>query len=299
MIWKYNIKTILTLLLVVASSGVLMAQGEPDHYLLTKAAKWVFVAVVLVILAFGASTLYKLTMLFIKVKEDQLRESMGLAPEHAPVKKESWWDKFYRQATDAVPIEHEADVLLDHNYDGIRELDNTLPPWWLWMFYITIIIGVLYFGYYHMSPFGMSSTEQYEFAMAKAADEVKAYKALQSDVVDENNLEALTDEASLALGQGIYMNNCAACHLANGAGSVGPNFTDNYWIHGGSISDIYKTIKYGVPEKGMISWQTQLRPNQMQQVASYILTLVGTNPPDGKAPQGDLYEPEAEGGGMK
>lgn len=292
MISRIN-KFIATTILLVSSNG-LMAQSEGGHDILIGMLPYVFIAVVVLILAFGAKTIYELTLLFIKVKEDQIRSRLGLPPAAATAtSKTNWWDRFYKTATDAVPVEKEEDIMLDHNYDGIRELDNNLPPWWLWMFYITIAFGVLYFGYYHMSPYGKSSTEKYEMAMAQAAIEVEEFKALQADLVDENNLAVLKDEQALELGKGIFVNNCAACHLQSGGGSVGPNLTDQYWIHGGSISDVYKTIKYGVPEKGMISWQTQLRPVEMHQVASYILTsIVGTDPPEGKEPEGELYVPE-------
>jgi cytochrome c oxidase cbb3-type subunit 3 len=289
-----NNKIFLTALIVASSQGLLLAAGDSDHYIFSQAIYWLFLAAVIAIIGYAAITIYKLTLLFIKVKEDQIREKMGLPPEAPEPASSAWMANLYNKLTDVVPVEREADVMLDHDYDGIRELDNNLPPWWIWMFYITIFIGVVYFGYYHMSPYGMSSTEQYEYAMAQAADEIKAYQATQGNLIDENTLEALTDEASLELGRGIFVNLCAACHLVNGGGSVGPNLTDQYWIHGGSISDLYKTVKYGVPEKGMISWQAQLSPKDMHLVSSYILTLQGTNPPDGKAPQGELYEAPAE-----
>ena len=181
--------------------------------------------------------------------------------------------------------------MLDHNYDGIRELDNILPPWWVGLFYATILIGVVYFSYYHISDKGLSSSEQYVVEMEEAEAAVKAYLAKQADQVDETNVELLLDEDQLALGESIFMNKCAVCHQADGGGGVGPNLTDEYWLHGGDIKDVFTTIKYGVPEKGMISWKSQLRAGDMQRVASYILTLVGTTPAAPKAPEGDLYEP--------
>ena len=116
----------------------------------------------------------------------------------------------------------------------------------------------------------------------------------QADQVDENTVVMLEDENELALGASIFINKCAVCHGLEGQGGVGPNMTDNYFVHGGTINDVFKTIKYGVPEKGMISWKSQLRSSDMQRVASYILTLVGTNPPNPKAPEGVLYEPTEE-----
>ena len=129
----------------------------------------------------------------------------------------------------------------------------------------------------------------------QAEDEVKAYLAQQADQVDENTVVMLEDENELALGASIFINKCAVCHGNEGQGGVGPNMTDNYFIHGGTINDVFKTIKYGVPEKGMISWKSQLRSSDMQRVASYILTLVGTTPANPKAPEGELYQPAEEG----
>ncbi len=210
------------------------------------------------------------------------------------ISKEPQWKQWYKRMTQVVPIEKEEDILLNHNYDGIQELDNSLPPWWVAMFYITIAFGVVYFGYYHFTDYGQSSQEWYESEVAQAEEAVKAYLASQSDLVDETNVEMLQDESAIALGESIFQANCVACHGQFGEGTVGPNLTDKYWIHGGDIKDVFRTIKYGVPEKGMISWKAQLRSGDMHKVASYIMTLVGTNPPNGKAPEGEPYEDNGE-----
>ena len=130
--------------------------------------------------------------------------------------------------------------------------------------------------------------------MAEAAEQVKAYQAGLALSIDETNVEVATDASALAEGQQIFTAQCSACHANDGGGGVGPNLTDQYWIHGGDIKDLFSTIKYGVPQKGMISWQSQLTPAQMQNVASYILTMQGTTPANPKEPQGDLYEPAEE-----
>ncbi len=226
------------------------------------------------------------------LKEHGIEVAEKVAIQH----KQSSWQRWYKDLTKAVPIEKEADVMLDHNYDGIRELDNILPPWWVGMFYATIIAGVVYFSYYHIADKGLSSSEQYLVEVEEAEEEVKAYLAMQSDQVDENTVVMLEDENELALGASIFINKCAVCHGAEGQGGVGPNMTDNYFLHGGTINDAFRTIKYGVPEKGMISWKSQLRSSDMQRVASYILTLVGTTPPNPKDPEGELYKPTEEDG---
>ena len=197
--------------------------------------------------------------------------------------------------TDAVPVEREAEVMTDHEYDGIKELDNNLPPWWVWGFAFTVFWGIYYLMDYHVLKTSPLSGEEYAIEMANAKASIDAYLATAADLVDENTVVALTDEAGLAAGNKIFQANCAACHMADGGGSVGPNLTDAYWKHGGSINDVFKVIKNGVVEKGMISWKEQLSPSQMQQVASYILSLQGTTPANPKAPEGDLYTAPAAG----
>ena len=204
------------------------------------------------------------------------------------------WKNIRQKLTDAVPIAREGEIDLGHDYDGIRELDNNLPPWWKYGFYFSIVFSVVYLFIYHLPGSDWSSDQEYQEEMAEAAIQKEEYLKKVADMVNESNVEILTDGASLASGKNIYMASCLPCHGDRGQGGVGPNLTDNYWINGGSISDIFKTIKYGVPEKGMIAWQDQLKPKEMQEVASFITTFQGTNPPDGKDPQGDLYEPDKE-----
>lgn len=193
--------------------------------------------------------------------------------------------------TDNVPLDRESDVMTDHEYDGIRELDNNLPPWWVYGFYFTIFFAIVYIAYYHMGS-GPSQAEEYVVEMNEAEEDVASYLAKLSNLVDENNVELLTDEASLAAGKEIYASStCNTCHGDLGEGGVGPTFADQYWKHGGGIKEVFSTIKYGFPEKGMISWESQLSPGEMQQVASYILNqFPGTNPPGMKAPEGEIWE---------
>ena len=210
------------------------------------------------------------------------------------VQTDSWllktWHKLDKQFfTKAVPLEKEADMLLDHNYDGIKELDNALPPWWKYGFYITIVVAVFYILKFEVWHTGMNPTEEYNAEMTIAKSQTDAYLASAKENVDENTVTDL-DAAGNVAGKAIFAKTCVPCHLAEGQGLVGPNLTDEYWIHGGSIKDIFKTIKYGFPDKGMQSWQTTYSPVEMQQLSSYIRSLRGTNPPNPKAPQGDLYK---------
>jgi len=203
-----------------------------------------------------------------------------------PIKVES---KILKSLTDVVPIEEEESILLDHDYDGIKELDNNLPPWWKYGFYLTIVTGVIYLLHFHVLKTGDLQGKEYDNAMAQAKIEVDEFMKTSANNVDENTVKVLTEASDITAGKDLFIANCVACHGKGGEGTVGPNLTDEYWIHGGSIQDLFKTLKYGWVEKGMKSWKDDLSPIQMAQVSSYIRTLKGTNPPNPKAPQGDLY----------
>ena len=177
-------------------------------------------------------------------------------------------------------------LISGHEYDDIKELDNRLPRWWLWLFYITIIFSVIYMIRYHVLRTSPLQDEEYKNEVAAAAEKYKNTGPSTSAA----SLVLLTDQSSLAEGKVIYDKNCMVCHLAQGQGLVGPNLTDNYWIHGCKFEEMINLINIGVPEKGMISWKTQLSQTQIQQVASYIVSLKGTNPPNPKEPQGQICE---------
>ncbi len=209
------------------------------------------------------------------------------------VPQESIWVRLRRKYwEDPVPIEREAEILFHHDYDGIRELDNRLPPWWVNLFIITIVWSAAYMFYYHWGGGGPSSIDEYEREVEQAKQAIALATANAANAVDENNVVALSESSALAEGALIFKNLCAACHGQQGEGGVGPNLTDDYWIHGGGIQNIFRTVKYGVPEKGMIAWQSQLTPADIQKVSSYILTLHGTHPPNAKEPQGELWKAE-------
>lgn len=217
----------------------------------------------------------------------------GTAGTAVPAGDDFWTRMRKKYWEDAVPIEKEADIMLQHPHDGIYELDNRLPPWWINMFLITIVWAVGYMYYYHWGGNGPSQKEEYQQEIETAKKQIAVALAGKANAIDESNVSLLTESGPIGEGELIFKNSCAACHGQLGEGGVGPNFTDNYWIHGGGVKDLFKTIKYGVPEKGMISWQSQLKPSDMQKVASYILTLKGTNPPNQKEPQGTLWTGEA------
>jgi cytochrome c oxidase cbb3-type subunit 3 len=222
--------------------------------------------------------------------------------------------------------ENQEEKLLDHDYDGIRELDNRLPPWWLKLFYLTIVFAVGYMLYYHILGIGDLSTAEYmktinpqwdeqqdptyrpmliiktyHSPLYRAGTEITPRRLAENEGIelfpttqpaeDEDegiDYELLTDRASLSEGQKIFLENCSRCHGASGEGGIGPNLTDEYWIHGnGDINAVIKTIRNGVPIKGMIAWKRYLPPEKIHKVGSYVLSLQGSNPPNAKAPEGN------------
>lgn len=226
-----------------------------------------------------------------------LRTMISYMKDEAPVTEEaietkpSFVKRLMQKMTATVPIEREEEVMTDHVYDGIRELDNKLPPWWLYMFYVSIIFAPIYIVYYHFGP-GELQEEEYQAELVAAEIHKKSFLKEKGSEVDENTVTLLEDDNSIDIGKSIYTANCAACHGQLGEGGVGPNLTDPYWLHGGSVNDVFKTIKYGVPAKGMIPWESTLNPGQIQKVTSYILKMQGSNPPNAKEPQGELVSPE-------
>lgn len=203
--------------------------------------------------------------------------------------KFTWLNNIYKKLVGGKPIEEESDIIIDHNYDGIKELDNSLPPWWLYGFYATIIFGAVYMLRYHVFD-GENQYDELETELADAKIAIEQYKKTAKNLVDVNTVTLLTDAADLSSGKTIYDINCVACHMADGGGGIGPNLADEYWILGGDIKSIFKTVSEGGRSgKGMISWKQQLKPLEMAQVSSYILTFQGTTPANPKAAEGDIW----------
>jgi cytochrome c oxidase cbb3-type subunit 3 len=287
----------LALLLLVVSNLTLLAQAENtagDPYLVERIMGNLILLLGIVAIIGGFWGVMRMSSMVLEAQKIQLIKEHGLevAEKVGWIQKESFWQRQYKRWTKNVPLEKEEDILMHHNYDGIQELDNSLPPWWVAMFYITILFGGIYMVYYHFAGIGLNSAEQYEYEIEIATKAKQAYLAKQANTVDETNAVMIEDEAELAIGEASFKSKCAACHGQLGEGGVGPNLTDQYWLHGGDIKDVFRVIKYGVPEKGMIAWQNQMNPSEMIKVASYIKTLEGTNPPNAKEPQGELYQPE-------
>ncbi len=179
-----------------------------------------------------------------------------------------------------------------HEFDGIRELANEPPFWLSAIFVITVVFSYYYLAKYHIFDAGDLQEEAYKKEMAKYVEDEEEIPDTGTEGNAETKiLKPFSDEENLNLGKELFKTNCTVCHLSKGQGLVGPNLTDNYWIHGGSYEDIVNIIIEGVPSKGMISWETQLNKTQIQQVSSYVYSLVGTDPPNPKPPEGELYDP--------
>ena len=290
----YKYLPVLFLSLAATSKGAAQASDTSGSFLsqyLTEITLGVALIVSILVLLVLIVVLNVLKT-FVNMQKEAVAETKKTEEVAVAEEKESFISRIYKKLTESVPVEREEEVLTDHEYDGIRELDNKLPPWWTYMFYVTIVFAVVYLLHYHVFYTGPSSAEEYEMQMAEAKEQIEAYQASLALSIDETNVTVTDDPQLLAEGEQIYEANCVACHATDGGGGVGPNFTDQYWIHGGDIKDLFKTIKNGVPQKGMISWKSQLTPQQMQAVASYILEFQGTTPQNPKEPQGELYVPE-------
>lgn len=185
------------------------------------------------------------------------------------------------------PMAQEKDILIAHDYDGIQELDNPTPAWFMWLFYGTITFGVCYLLIYHVFGLGQLQYDEYKTEVAQANIAKAAYLGKAANRVDENTVKLVTDPAVIAAGSVVFKQSCAPCHGEHAQGVVGPNLTDDYWLHGSKINDLFKTIKYGVPAKGMPTWEKQLSPKQIADVANYVKSLHGTNPAGAKEPQGE------------
>lgn len=205
-----------------------------------------------------------------------------------------WYQNIVAKLTRSKEMEREEDIMLDHDYDGIKELDNVLPPWWVYLFYGTIIFALVYLVRFHVMN---EYDQEQEFKNEVALAELEKSK-MPKDAAEEVSYETvvvLTDATSLAKGKEIFTNACAACHKADGGGLVGPNLTDKHWINGGGIKNVFKLISEGSKNNpSMVAWKANLSSKDIQSVASYVLSLQGSNPPGGKPAEGEIWVETAE-----
>ena len=223
---------------------------------------------------------------------DETAKAKYLMTKSSSPKIVDWVKRTYKKMLGAKPIEKEGEIILDHSYDGIRELDNDLPPWWRYGFYASIVFAFAYMIRFHVFN-GENQYEELENTLEIAKVEMEEYKKNAKDLVDFESVTALTDASDLSTGKTIYEANCVACHMADGGGGIGPNLTDDHWILGGGIKNIFHTVSEGGRNgKGMIAWKSLLKPKEMAQVASYVLTFQGTTPAKPKEPEGEIWVEE-------
>ncbi|HYW49121.1 MAG TPA: cbb3-type cytochrome c oxidase N-terminal domain-containing protein [Gemmatimonadaceae bacterium] len=173
--------------------------------------------------------------------------------------------------------------LLEHSYDGIQEYDNPMPQWWVTLFWVTIVFSI----FYYVNPAGTGAGPGRE---AEYEADMLAFRAAHppdGNAGDAPTLLATTrNRAEVAEGAKLYAAKCAACHAVDGGGLIGPNLTDDAWLHGATIDSIYATVNDGVLAKGMPAWGKLLKADEMQEVVAYVWTLHGTAPAKPKAPEG-------------
>ena len=274
------------IMMLFASSSFAQGEGTSSTTLLTIVILVAIVAaIVLLVAVYALQVLTKL----LRAEEEKRAKEIGEVPVAVP----DLWQKFLKIANKRVDAKDEESIILDHNYDGIRELDNHLPPWWSYLFYVTIIFGIFYVIFYHVTDTLPLQEKEYEIEMAEAAAMAEmrlAASQAAGTAFNEADIKLTTDTEVLAIGAKIFGQQCVACHKADGGGLIGPNLTDDYWLHGADIKSVYRTISEGVPGTTMISWKTSISAQDMAALANYIKSIRGTNPPGSLAPQGDLVE---------
>jgi cytochrome c oxidase cbb3-type subunit 3 len=244
---------------------------------------FLLIAIEIVISAVDNVTYHLLT----EEQKQQLKVAQAL-----PFTEGEFYQNLVARMTRSKAIEQEQDVMLEHDYDGIKELDNVLPPWWVGLFYICVIFAIVYLIRFEVYG-DYTQAEEFDKEMAQAVIDIEEYKKTAPDLMDKESVTLLTDASALAEGKALYTTNCVACHRPDGGGAIGPNLTDEYWILGGGIKNVFNTlVEGGRSGKGMISWKDQLKPTEMQKVASYVLSLQGTNPKEPKPtePEAVLYK---------
>lgn len=281
----------LALIGVFSSQSLLAQEAVPSGFSAMDSSELTILIVLGVVLGVIVLLLFLMIYLMSFMASVLRSEDPSLANE--PTWWESFKERFITGKVDEVGGKVEKEKMMaDHSYDGITELDNFMPPWLQYVFIGTIIFAVFYFVNYSVLGIGKTGIEEYEeeLRLEAIAAESRMANALAS--IDETNVIFDESAAALSGGKAIFNGNCAACHAQDGGGGVGPNLTDEYWLHGGSISDVFSIVKYGVVEKGMVPWEDQLSPEEIQQVSSYILTMQGTSPAAPKEPQGEIYTAE-------
>lgn len=214
----------------------------------------------------------------------------GFLYQFVAKRKSRFWKGIQNKLVDLPTPEQEVSLVMDHEYDGIRELDNNLPPWWKYGFYVTIVWAIVYFSYYTIFG-GPSQHEEFTTSVIEGERELAEYKASHPELITSETVSIMTDEGTLSKGRTIFKDKCVTCHMDGGAGGAGPNLTDDYWIYGRSIERVFTIISEGA-DNGMKSWKNELNGIEIQAVASYLLQLPEILPPNGQEPKGEYYPPK-------
>ncbi|MFA6083958.1 cbb3-type cytochrome c oxidase N-terminal domain-containing protein [Mucilaginibacter sp.] len=279
------IPALITFIQTASAQSDSMISGEMKNYIGYGAIismLLLFVVVFLVLLR-AFKTMARVILRLQGYTHAEITAAMEPVKKEKKTKKEDVWIKLLSLK----PMSEEKSILIEHDYDGIQELDNPTPAWFMWHFYGTIAFGLCYMLIYHVFGVGQLQYDEYKTELAQADIAKKIYLSKAANRVDETTVKLVSDAATLTSGKAIFTQNCTACHGANGEGSVGPNLTDEYWLHGHKINDLFKTIKYGIAAKGMPTWEKQLSPKQISDVSNYVESLKGSKPANPKAPQGD------------
>jgi cytochrome c oxidase cbb3-type subunit 3 len=281
------LRILVAFFLVIIIMEISVDGGDKPAFLAYPLIMFAFMALVLLILIAIAFIVQAIENVLFHTLDDEAKA------RYLATKEEKWewtWGKnLYNNLLGSKPMEAEGEIILDHNYDGIRELDNNLPPWWVYLFYASVVFAVVYLVRFHIYN-DYTQDEEYAQEVATAQLEIEEYKKTAKGLVDANTVELLTDASDLNAGKIIFESNCVACHMADGGGGIGPNLTDQNWILGGGIKNVFHTISEGGRDgKGMIAWKQSLKPVEIAQVASYVLTFEGTTSANPKDAEGDIW----------
>ncbi len=268
----------LTLMLVAIYNGILLAQTTTlptDEFNLKG-----YIETVIIIFAVVLAVGFWIVLSFATNKEKENNVFKAIVTGFKWIRN---------KISGLAPLEEENELMMKENFDGIKELNNNVPPWFNILFYGTIIFALIYMFNFHVLKTSPLQEDEFKSEVT-AANYEKELLIKSGKLLTEATVVQLKDIGALSSGKETFISKCSVCHGRLGEGLVGPNLTDNYWIHGNTIQNVFKVIRAGVPAKGMISWESQLSPQQIQEVASYVLSLQGTNPPNGKKPEGQEYQ---------
>lgn len=285
-------KKLLTALVLITTLGTAPVMAADDTLMPVDTMNYIGYGAIMLMLV-----LFVVTMLvLLRTFKVLTRLLLGAEAKNAPAEPEAEVvpakpkNSLVNKLLSLRPMAEEESLLTEHDFDGIKELNNPTPAWFMGLFYITIVFAVGYLLVYHVFGIGQLQDQEYQTEMTIANKEKEVFLSKSANRVDENTVTLSKDGAVLQSGATVFKTHCAACHGENGQGVVGPNLTDEYWLHGGKINDVFKTIKYGVQAKGMPNWEKQLTPKQIADVANYIKSIYGTKPAGAKEAQGDIYK---------